>query len=250
MGGSHAQTPGVPETVRSWDEDLALRAILAGTAGGEPLFRSLVRYLAIALGSRHAWVTEFLRPSARLRALACWSDGCFREDVEYGLAGTPCERVLHGRDLVHHPSGVRQLYPRDAELEQLDAESYLGAPLEDRAGDILGLLAVIDDRPMPAEPRGLAIFRIFAARAAMELRNIRAQRQIEALTRRTESLQEAIRAGQVATGTMRQIEREHIRRVLAECNWVIEGERGAAPRLDLKPSTLRSRMKKLGIQKP
>ncbi len=43
------------------------------------------------------------------------------------------------------------------------------------------------------------------------------------------------------------IQREHIVAVLTESNWVIEGSRGAATRLGLKPGTLRHRMKKLGI---
>ncbi len=45
------------------------------------------------------------------------------------------------------------------------------------------------------------------------------------------------------------VTRQHMRRVLADCNWVVEGPRGAALRLGLKPATLRFRMKKLGIQR-
>jgi transcriptional regulator with GAF, ATPase, and Fis domain len=43
------------------------------------------------------------------------------------------------------------------------------------------------------------------------------------------------------------VQREHIAQMLRETNWVIEGSRGAAHRLGLKPGTLRHRMKKLGI---
>ena len=39
----------------------------------------------------------------------------------------------------------------------------------------------------------------------------------------------------------------HIRSVLARCNGRVEGDRGAARLLDVHPSTLRKRMKKLGI---
>lgn len=46
------------------------------------------------------------------------------------------------------------------------------------------------------------------------------------------------------------VERDHILRILSDCKWVIEGKRGAALRLDLKPATLRSRMKRLGIERP
>jgi transcriptional regulator with GAF, ATPase, and Fis domain len=37
---------------------------------------------------------------------------------------------------------------------------------------------------------------------------------------------------------------------LDEVGWVIEGDQGAARILDMHPSTLRARMKKLGIQRP
>jgi formate hydrogenlyase transcriptional activator len=47
-----------------------------------------------------------------------------------------------------------------------------------------------------------------------------------------------------------QVSREHISLVLERCGWVIEGPHGAARVLGLRPSTLRSRMKKLGLQPP
>jgi formate hydrogenlyase transcriptional activator len=46
------------------------------------------------------------------------------------------------------------------------------------------------------------------------------------------------------------VEREHIQKVLAETRWRIEGPAGAAEILNLKPSTLRFRIKKLGIKRP
>lgn len=49
---------------------------------------------------------------------------------------------------------------------------------------------------------------------------------------------------------MSQVEQTHILQVLKSCNWIIEGPRGAACKLELKPGTLRSRMKKHNIQRP
>jgi len=51
-------------------------------------------------------------------------------------------------------------------------------------------------------------------------------------------------------GAMEEVERRHIQSVLVQTNWMIEGERGAARILNLNPSTLRSRMKNLGIKRP
>ena len=46
------------------------------------------------------------------------------------------------------------------------------------------------------------------------------------------------------------VERSHIIEVLDDCHWKITGRGNASDRLGLKPSTLRSRMKKLGIARP
>ena len=50
-------------------------------------------------------------------------------------------------------------------------------------------------------------------------------------------------------GTLEDVERAHIRSMLAQTGWRIEGERGAAALLGLNPSTLRGRIRKLGIRK-
>ncbi len=49
---------------------------------------------------------------------------------------------------------------------------------------------------------------------------------------------------------LNQIERNHVLEVLRDVNWVIEGPKGAAVIVGLHPNTLRSRMKKLNIQRP
>jgi transcriptional regulator with GAF, ATPase, and Fis domain len=50
--------------------------------------------------------------------------------------------------------------------------------------------------------------------------------------------------------TLENVERQHIMRALGETQWVIHGKKGAAELLGINPSTLRSRMDKLGIRKP
>jgi PAS domain S-box-containing protein len=50
--------------------------------------------------------------------------------------------------------------------------------------------------------------------------------------------------------TLQEVERDYIVQVLEICDWRIEGDRGAAKRLDLHPNTLRSRMRKLQIERP
>jgi formate hydrogenlyase transcriptional activator len=50
--------------------------------------------------------------------------------------------------------------------------------------------------------------------------------------------------------TLAEAEREHILAVLSQTNWVIGGPHGAAARLGMKRTTLQSKMRKLGIERP
>ena len=91
------------------------------------------------------------------------------------LAGTPCEHVIDQARLIHFPDNLLNLFPIDPDIAGLKAASYMGLPLTDATGKILGHLAVMDLQPMPAEPRIEAIFRIFASRAAAELQRLQAE---------------------------------------------------------------------------
>ncbi len=53
----------------------------------------------------------------------------------------------------------------------------------------------------------------------------------------------------VAPRNLESVEREHILRTLEVTNWQIGGAAGAAERLGLKPSTLRDRMRRLGLRR-
>ena len=52
-----------------------------------------------------------------------------------------------------------------------------------------------------------------------------------------------------APGSLLDVETAHIRRALEATRWIIEGDAGAARMLGLNPSTLRGRLRKLGIRK-
>jgi DNA-binding NtrC family response regulator len=52
-----------------------------------------------------------------------------------------------------------------------------------------------------------------------------------------------------ATKTLEEVEKEYMIRILDDTAWRIEGPNGAARILGLNPSTLRTRMVKLGLQR-
>jgi PAS domain S-box-containing protein len=155
--------------------------VVEGTARGtgQEFFRSLVRHLAEAIDVPYAVVAEFPKAPPFVRTLAFWERDRVVANFEYDFTGTPCAEIVL-RGLVHYPTGVSKLFPQATPLIERGIDSYMAAPFLDREGNILGHLAVFDERPMPAEPRRAFIFRIFAARATAEQERMQAEQRLRA----------------------------------------------------------------------
>ena len=97
-----------------------------------------------------------------MRILAFWTPNGLIDGYEYDLEGTPCEAVLNG-EIRHYPTQVQALFPADRGLVKWGVESFQAIPMMDTEGEVLGHLAVLDTKPMPARPRDMSVFRIFAA---------------------------------------------------------------------------------------
>ncbi|MDE3241665.1 MAG: PAS domain S-box protein [Nitrospirota bacterium] len=161
---------------RDGDQTSLLRTVMVntGSATGDEFFRSLVASLTATLGVRCAFVAEVLddRPGY-VRTLALWMDGELSGNVEYALAGTPCEQIVTGRHMRFVARDVRRLFPDDRFLADAGMESYLGFPLIGETGDVMGLVGVVHDAPMVEDSQAHALLDVYVARAGAELRRLR-----------------------------------------------------------------------------
>jgi PAS domain S-box-containing protein len=187
--------------------ETALRVVAAGTAAtvGDGFLQSLVGHLATALDVRYALIAERVEVD-RVRTVAMWNGGQLAVNVEYALAGTPCEGVIGRQELCYYPAQLQELFPADEMLVELAAESYMGVPLVDSAGRVLGHMAVLDDRPMRDEAQRRSILQIFAARTAAELERQQAQEELRTSEAYYRSLIENVSDGISIVGTDGRIE--------------------------------------------
>ncbi|MFQ5451047.1 MAG: ATP-binding protein [Nitrospinaceae bacterium] len=155
-----------------------MRAIVAGTSSaitGEKFFQSLVCNLASALDVKYAFLSEIAGEDENmLRTLAFCGQGKIIDNIEYDSAGSPCERVTT-RKIVFYSESVQSYFPDFPLLKQFKVESFLGVPLFHGGGKPLGVLAVMDDRPMEGSPNIELILSIFAARVETEVQRMRAE---------------------------------------------------------------------------
>ncbi|MDY6804095.1 MAG: PAS domain S-box protein [Cyanobacteriota bacterium] len=165
----------------------ALQNIVAGTASvtGKDFFPALVRHLAASLRVRYAIVSEF-KGEDRLQTLAFWHDDRPGENFDYALADAPCEIVKTEGKPCYYRDKLQEQFPKDEALVRMEAVSYLGVPLLDASEKVIGLVCVLDDKPILEGQKFQSIMTVFAARAAAELQRKRAG---EALQQANEELE-------------------------------------------------------------
>jgi formate hydrogenlyase transcriptional activator len=158
---------------------------------------------------------------------AAMKEGKFREDLFYRLSVFPIhvpplrERAEDIPALVWH--FIRELESRmGRNIESVRSSTMDGFQRYSWPGNIRELRNIIE--------RSLILFpgEVFQAETPIG----------DESTRRTDT-----------SGTLQNVERDHILLILNRTGWRIRGKKGAAETLGLKPSTLESRMKKLSISR-
>jgi PAS domain S-box-containing protein len=103
-----------------------------------------------------------------VRVVAAYLDGQRLDPgYIYALPGTPCENVMQ-RSHQCYADHVQQLFPTDNDLVVLQAEGYIGEPIVDNNGQVLGLIVLVSRRPLPDSEELASGLRILAARAAAD----------------------------------------------------------------------------------
>ncbi|MEY3870826.1 MAG: hypothetical protein RLZZ338_4720 [Cyanobacteriota bacterium] len=168
--------------------EMILPSLIQGTAGtiGEDFFPALVRNIGLILGIRHAIISELL--GDKFQTLALWCDGELQSNIIYSVPGTPCEITIK-QGVYYCASGVQQAFPNDLDLRMLQADSYLGIAMYNNQGDAIGVLCILDSKPLQQYQRLEGILQVFAARSAAELER---QKAMNALQQLNQELEERI----------------------------------------------------------
>ncbi len=150
---------------------------------GRDFVEEAVAVLAEALGVRWVMLCQIDPGSIRCaHTYAFWADGSRQPNFSYELAGTPCGNVVQDQVCVY-PSDIQALFPDDRLLVQMGAESYIGAPLHASDGQLIGLLAVLNDQPIQDSEGSALTLELFAGRAGAELERLQFGSSAERLGR-------------------------------------------------------------------
>ena len=164
----------------------ALRRVALAVAhpGGPDLFADLVRELAASLQVGLVFMAVFADDSRSvMRTLAACLDGRMLRNFDYALEGSPCAAVV-GRScqFVRVRACCRSLTPGSLSArERMD--SFAAFPLNDSAGEPLGLVVAMDRQPIAGgdADHAEAMLKIIAGRVAAEIERERTDEALRAV---------------------------------------------------------------------
>ncbi len=134
----------------------------------ENFFESLAKYLSQILEMEYVCIDTLDGDGLTAHTVAIYNDGVFDTNVSYTLKETPCGKVV-GKTICCYPENVCNLFPHDAALRDLNAESYVGATLWSFDNKAIGLIAIIGRKPLKNPIMANNILRLVSVRASGEL---------------------------------------------------------------------------------
>jgi len=146
----------------------AASSLLKATVGetGDRFFAAMAGALAANLNARWALVGEFV--GDRIQVLAGHGDGQPLDPFDYEVSGSPCEQVL-AKQACTYTQGVAQCFPKDQLLTDMGVESYFGVGVYNSAGQAIGIINAMSDKPMAETPEVVPLLRLFAMRVGAEI---------------------------------------------------------------------------------
>lgn len=182
--------------------DKALLAVTQGVsaATGEAFFYALVQHFANVLAVDYAYIGLLVERDSEeaIQTIATCAQGQIVDNFEYLLRDTPCQAVLKHRKICCYPQRVQALFPHAPLLAPLQIESYIAVPFFDSTGTPLGLLGVMDRKPLENAQLTETLLSIFSMRIAAELeRQWAEEKRIQMLAREQEARQQAEAANRI-----------------------------------------------------
>ncbi|MCL7943524.1 ATP-binding protein [Marinobacter sp. ATCH36] len=150
-------------------EALRLAAEAPSNPGDNNIFRELALNITRALEVAHAFVGELHAgmETEVVHVIGGYFNGQCNDGFDYSLDGTPCRNVV-GQCYRYYSNNVQALFP-DLHLREVGAIGYAAIPLFASTGRPIGIMAILDTKPLTQPELTESLLKIFAVRAALEL---------------------------------------------------------------------------------
>ncbi|WP_300668989.1 ABC transporter substrate binding protein [Desulfoluna sp.] len=158
-------------------EDIAMKALVETLASRveQDFFDGAVRQLCSFLDCNLAIIGE-LKNDTMVQTLAMVQDGCIDSFMDYPLSGTPCFETM-SEGVCIYAEGVQSYFPSNLMLKKVGAEGYLGFPLRDRHGKVIGIMSAVSRKRFSIPKHTQEVVAILAQGIANEMERLKNERE-------------------------------------------------------------------------
>lgn len=182
-------------------DDLVLRGVIEGVSNthGRDFFDAICKQLAKVVAANYVFIAKLNLEKYESQTICLIVNGETQANMVYSLSYTPCADVSND-SVCCYPCDVTSLYPQDQLLKDLNIEAYLGTPLRDSRGKVMGLIVAMHEEPILEPDMILTLFEIFSGRISAELEREDYENSLHELNKslevkvqqRTEELQQTL----------------------------------------------------------
>ncbi len=144
---------------------------------GKNFLKQFVLQLASSIDADITFIGLFNKDRKSVSTISVCINGEITKNFNYKLNDTISEKVITG-SICSIPSGVQNIYPHDSMLLDNNIEGFVGLPLYDTQGNIIGLVAALFRKEIPEVYFCESIIQIFTPRAVAEIERIRFEKTI------------------------------------------------------------------------
>ncbi|MBD1388027.1 HAMP domain-containing histidine kinase [Neiella sp. HB171785] len=144
---------------------------------GEAFFNTMTLQLHQVIDADYTFIARLSRASKSARTISLVAHGEVVDNFEYELADTPCADVSEGSVCVYL-SDICRLFPDDQLLIDMGIEGYVGTPLYDSEGSVLGLVVALYQNPIANSDDVKALFTLFSGRISAEIERFEKEQQL------------------------------------------------------------------------
>ena len=181
--------------------EFLLQRLIEGVSNtrGHDFFQRIVQLFNSVIGADFTFIARLDTQSHSANTIALVAKGKLVDNISYSLEHTPCANVSND-SFCCYPKDVCAAFPKDELLVQMGVEGYLGTPLHDLTGRVIGIIVALYQQPIQDQQLVKNLFELFSGRIEAELERLEYEDRLEALNlqleqkvaARTEQLQQTL----------------------------------------------------------
>ncbi len=171
-----------------------LRNIIEGVSNnyGKQFFDVITLKMHEVIGADFTFIARLDHDAYESRTISLVANGEIVDNIVYSLKDTPCANVADN-SVCMYPDDITHLFPSDQLLIDMGIKGYIGTPLIDSNGKVMGLTVALYQHPIQNPEFTETVFQIFNGRISAEIERSEHEKKLEEqVLKRTEHLEKAL----------------------------------------------------------